>query len=329
MTAATLHIIACGPGATLQDFGRYGLQRYGVSPAGSMDQDSLAAANTLVGNRVDLAGVEFALAGATFLTEGGPALVAAVGAALSISGRRIPALTSATAAPGETITVGPPHDGVYAYLAAAGGFALVSELGSLSRHRRSGIGAAALAPGMALPLAEGALPSPMRLETLERDDGPIRIMLGPQAGHFTEAAIVALTTSAFTVSTAADRMGVRLEGPVLAHAGGFNIVSDGIATGSIQVPGDGRPIVLMRDRQTTGGYPKIATIITADLSRFAQLQPGRELRFASVSREEAVAAARRTQARIAGLQAAMMPAAVALTTETLLRENLIGGVTAG
>ncbi len=329
--ANALRIVSCGPGASLQDGGRFGLQRYGVSPAGAMDGESLATANALVGNAPAAAAIEAVLTGGAFLVEGGPALVAATGAELSIGGRRIPPLTAAVAEPGETILLGPARDCVYAYVAIAGGFAVEPELGSLSLHRRSGIGGAPLAAGDLLALGPAAPASrPLRLpEARSRDEAPIRIMPGPQAQHVGEAAVALLLTGAFTISRLADRMGVRLDGPAITPEKGFNIVSDGIATGAIQIPGDARPIVLMRDRQTTGGYPKIATIITADLDRFAQLPPGHAVRFILVSREEAVAAARARRQRLETLPARLVPAGSALSTERLLSLNLIDGVTAG
>jgi allophanate hydrolase subunit 2 len=124
-------------------------------------------------------------------------------------------------------------------------------------------------------------------------------------------------------------MGFRLDGPKVTPAGGHDIVSDGIATGAIQLPGDGRPIVLLRDRQTTGGYPKIATVISADIGRFAQLQQGSAVRFTIVSRAEAIAAARAAADRIDGFAAAMTVANAILDAELLLSLNLIDGVTAG
>ena len=129
----------------------------------------------------------------------------------------------------------------------------------------------------------------------------------------------------FTVSALADRMGFQLTGPRLDHAKGFNIVSDGIVDGHIQVPGSGQPIVLMRDRQTAGGYPKIATVISADLGLFAQLRPGTALRFKAVERDEAVAAAKRLKDWIAALPSQLTPVRFNLTTEHLLSRNLIGG----
>src|SRR3712207_8047581 len=113
-------------------------------------------------------------------------------------------------------------------------------------------------------------------------------MLGPQDDYFTPESIHLFLESEFTISPQADRMGFQLTGPKLEHAKGFNIVSDGIVDGHIQVPGSGQPIVLMRDRQTAGGYPKIATIISADLARFAQMRPGSKVRFRAVGRDEAV-----------------------------------------
>src|SRR3712207_5993290 len=151
-------------------------------------------------------------------------------------------------------------------------------------------------------------------------------MLGPQDDYFTPESIHLFLESEFTISPQADRMGFQLTGPKLEHAKGFNIVSDGIVDGHIQVPGSGQPIVLLRDRQTAGGYPKIATIISADLDRFAQLRPGSPVRFRAVEREEAVAAARRLKDWMAALPTALEPLRFTLTTEHLLSRNLVGGV---
>ena len=157
------------------------------------------------------------------------------------------------------------------------------------------------------------------------EDDAIRVMMGPQDDYFTPETIYLFLESDFTVSSQADRMGFQLTGPRLDHAKGFNIVSDGIVDGHIQVPGSGQPIVLMRDRQTAGGYPKIATVISADLGRFAQLRPGTTLRFRAVERDEAVAAARRLKDWIAALPSHLSPVRFNLTTEHLLSRNLIGG----
>ena len=163
-------------------------------------------------------------------------------------------------------------------------------------------------------------------EEIPEEGGPIRVMLGPQDDYFTDEAIRTFLESEFTISSQADRVGFQLTGPRIEHSKGFNIVSDGIVDGHIQVPGNGQPIVLMRDRQTAGGYPKIATIISADLARFAQLRPGSGVRFRAVERDEAVAAARRLKEWMAALPAALEPLRFDLTTEHLLSRNLVGGV---
>jgi biotin-dependent carboxylase-like uncharacterized protein len=329
--SALFRVDWCGAGASVQDAGRFGLQRYGVSPAGAMDREALALANALVGNPAGMAAIECPLAGFAGRVEEGRVLVAAAGGGseLSIAGRKLSPFTSDFAERGEIVTLGPARSGVFAYLAFGGGILSPPELGSLSVHRRSGLGGAPLRPGDVLPLGD----APVRARRLSRSPdapkGPIRIVPGPQDDHAGAAALALLTSSGFTISSQADRMGVRLDGPKVTPAGGHDIVSDGIATGAIQLPGDGRPIVLLRDRQTTGGYPKIATVISADIGRFAQLQQGSAVRFTIVSRAEAIAAARAAADRIDGFAAAMTVANAILDAELLLSLNLIDGVTAG
>ena len=153
-------------------------------------------------------------------------------------------------------------------------------------------------------------------------------MLGPQDDHFTEAGIAALVNSDYAISEQADRMGLRLKGAKIEHsAKGYNIVSDGIATGSIQVPGNGLPLILLADRQTTGGYPKIATVISWDLPRLVQCRPGTKVRFASVDRGEAVRIARAADAAFRAAIAKVRPAGIAgLDSGELLSVNLVDGV---
>ena len=153
-------------------------------------------------------------------------------------------------------------------------------------------------------------------------------MLGPQDDYFTEAAIRTLLESTYTVSPATDRMGMRLDGPKLEHAKGFNIVSDGIAPGAIQVPGNGLPIVLLADRQTTGGYPKVAAVISADLPALGRLMPGAKVAFQAVSIDEAEAARRQMATLIADLEASIVPARHAglIDEAKLMVANLVSGV---
>ncbi|UVF20572.1 biotin-dependent carboxyltransferase family protein [Microvirga terrae] len=327
-----LVIKSCGPMTSLQDRGRIGYQGFGVSPSGAMDRRALAVANTLVGNPPETAAVEFMNLGGAFTCEGGDLHVALAGAgcSLSIDGTPVAPQTSVVLKEGQSLEVGHPRTGTFAYLAVAGGIAVEPELGSLSFHLRSRLGGLKGSPLKAgdrlpaLPEAQDREPMQLAVDLLE-ETGPIRVMLGPQDDYFTPETISLLLESEFTVSPQADRMGFQLTGPRLEHSRGFNIVSDGIVDGHIQVPGSGQPIVLMRDRQTAGGYPKIATVISADLARFAQLRPGMGLRFEAVERDAAVAAARRLKDWIASLPASLTPVRFALTTEHLLSRNLIGG----
>lgn len=323
-----LIVRSCGPATSIQDRGRFLYQRYGVSPAGAMDRLFLAAANLLVGAAPDAAAIELGLGGARFSAEGS-LLVALAGpsCSLSVDGQKIAPFTAARAEAGAEIVARIDPGAAYAYLALEGGLATAPDMGSRSMHRRSGIGGAPLAPGTRLP-AQGGGPKPLAfVEPPRHEAGPIRILPGPQDDFFPPEALATLCGEGYRLSAQADRMGVRLEGPVLAHRDGYNIVSDGIVDGSIQVPGDGQPIVLLRDRQTTGGYPKIATIISADIGRFAQIPPGEPVRFAIVTLDEAIAAAARLEARIEELASACQPLAAPLTSERLLALNLIGGVT--
>jgi biotin-dependent carboxylase-like uncharacterized protein len=331
----SLVVLSAGPATSIQDAGRFGWQRYGVGPSGAMDRRSLALANAIAGNPPGTGAIEFALAGGRFRVEGGAARVALAGAdcTLKIDGAAVPGLASATARDGQTIEIGPARAGMFAYLAVAGAFTLTPTLGSLSLHHRTGVGGLqgrSLRAGDRLPLG---LPQPPGnelavLEPPRGHSGPIRIVLGPQDDHFTPAAIDALVNSAYTISEQADRMGLRLNGPQLEHsAKGYNIVSDGIPTGAIQVPGNGLPLILLADRQTTGGYPKIATVISWDLPRLVQCRPGTDLRFAIVDRAEAVRIARAEDEAFRKLVATIRPAGLAgLDSSELLALNLIDGV---
>jgi biotin-dependent carboxylase-like uncharacterized protein len=331
MTA--LRVVAAGPMTSLQDAGRVGFQRYGVSPSGAMDRLALAAANALVGNAPGAAAIEFMLLGGAFGVEDGEARVAVMGArsAASVDGQAIPAGTSIRLQAGQTLTVGPAQEGVYAYLAVAGGFGVAPDLGSLSlqaRARIGGLDGRPLAAGDRLALNLERLPetADLALDPVALDpDAPVRVVLGPQDDHFTPEGLATFASAIYTVTQEADRMGYRLAGPKIAHVDGFNIVSDGIVSGSVQVPGSGEPIVMMADRQTTGGYPKIATVISADLRVLAQRRPGQTVRFAIVGMREAQELARERARAIAHLATAPRPAhRAAFTSEDLLALNLAG-----
>ncbi|WP_243374444.1 biotin-dependent carboxyltransferase family protein [Microvirga solisilvae] len=324
---------SCGPLTSLQDWGRIGYQGFGVSPSGAMDRRCLAMANALVGNAPETAAIEFVNLGGSFVCEDGELRLALVGAgcAASINDTPVAPNTTIVLREGDTLQVGHARSGTFAYLSVAGGFQIEPQLGSLSFHQRSrlgGLNGAPLKAGDRLPCkadAQDVTPMQLPLEPLE-ETGPIRVMMGPQDDYFTDDAIQTFLSAEFSISPQADRMGFQLNGPQLEHAKGFNIVSDGIVDGHIQVPGSGLPIVLMRDRQTAGGYPKIAAIISADLARFAQMRPGTPVRFRAVSRDEAVAAARQMKEWMNALPSALVPLRFDLTTEHLLSTNLIGGM---
>lgn len=330
-----LVVLSVGPATSLQDSGRFGWQRFGVGPAGAMDRLSLSLANVLVGNQPGQAAIEFALAGGRLQVSSGSARIALAGAdsLLKVDGRPVTPLTSVTVHDGQTIELATARSGIFFYLAVAGGFTIAPTLGSFSLHHRTGIGGLegrTLRAGDHLPLAmsetsgpELALPEPPPAQ-----QGPIRVVLGPQDDYFTAAGIATLMNSEYVISEQADRMGMRLTGPVIEHgAKGFNIVSDGIPTGGMQVPGNGLPLILLADRQTTGGYPKIATVISWDLPRLVQCRPGTRLRFAPVERAEAVRIARAADAEFRALLAKMRPAGLAgLDSSELLAVNLVDGV---
>jgi biotin-dependent carboxylase-like uncharacterized protein len=324
---------ACGPRTSLQDAGRIGVQRYGVSNSGAMDRLALAAANVLVGNGPGAAAIELMLLGGSFVIEGGPVRVAVAGApcAVTLDGQPVPHSRTLAARPGQTVTIGPMQAGVYAYLAVAGGFDVPPQLGSLSLHQRAALGGfkgRTFEPGDRIPLRLAEPPEAplLALEPLPLDrDAPIRVVLGPQDDHFTEAGIRTFLSAAYGVSQEADRMGYRLTGPKVEHSQGFNIVSDGIVTGSVQVPGSGEPIIMMADRQTTGGYPKIATVISADLRLVAQRRPGDRIRFEAIEMAEAQRAARDRAGEIATLAMRARPVGGGLPPlEELLGLNLAG-----
>ena len=330
-----LVVRSCGPMTSLQDAGRVGSRRFGVSGSGAMDSLALAHANALVGNPPGTGAIELALMGGSFEAMDGPVRVAVAGApaGVSIAGRPLAPGSSATLHPGEQVTVGPAQAGVFLYLAVAGGLAVQPELGSVSLHARAaigGLGGRALRAGEELALTSPAPSGPdLTLEPpLLEADAPIRVVLGPQADHFSEEAVSDFLSATYAVSAEADRMGYRLSGRVIPHLRGFNIVSDGIVAGSVQVPGSGVPIVMMADHQTTGGYPKIATVISPDLRILAQRRPGAPVSFAAISIEDAQDLARERAALVSGLAGRAAPRRGGLPeVEALLGLNLAGHAT--
>ena len=331
-----VRVLSVGPGATLQDGGRHGYLRFGVTAAGPMDPLAHATANLAVGNPADATAIEVSVGGIEVTAEAGSLSVAIVGGefSLSLDRRPLPPAVVLNLDEGAVLKIRAGNRGSWCYLALAGRLSGVPKvLGSHATHTRTGFGGVngrAIMSGDRLGFAPSGSSQPsisaIVAPWLDRPIDTIRVVLGPQHDYFAEDQIAAFLAGPWTVSARSDRMAYFLDGPRLTHARGFNIVSDGIARGAIQVPGDGRPIVLMADRQSTGGYPKIATIIGADIGRLAQARPGTAFRFAVVSIDEAVSA-RRDEAALLARGIVVEPLLrTHLTSEFLLGLNLIDGV---
>ena len=323
--------------ASFQDGGRPGYRHLGVPLSGALDAEWLAIANALAGNPAATVALEIRLRGPRLralrpLTlalagEFSARIEDAAGQSRPAANWRSHALTE-----NEVFDCGFLRSGI-GYLAVHGGFDLPTVLGSRSTYARAGIGGIdgrALRAGdrIGVGVGTGEPPTPMRLpQPPQIGDGPLRVVAGPQREYFTDAAWAQFIDAEFTVSREADRMGLRLDGPQLEHDPtlGADIVSDGVAPGAIQVPGDGRPIVLLADCQTVGGYPKIATVIAADLPRLAHALPGHSLRFVEVALEQALAARRRAATELTACIASIL-ADRPFDLDALYAANLIDGV---
>ncbi len=340
--SARLAVVRAGMFDTLQDLGRVGFQELGMPTAGAMDPVALRLANALVGNSEATAALESSVLGPELRVEADSVRLAVVGPArLSVvdapgeAPRPLDADRSYRLTRGQTLRAGAVDGASVAYVAVEGGFDLAPFMGSLSTYTRAGLGGLdgrKLRDGDLLPLNLAAAPDRVERKLAAAFDygsGPVRVVLGPQDDHFDTTGIETFLGGVYRVTREADRMGFRLEGPAIAHnAKGADIASDGIAPGSVQVPAAGQPIVLLADRQTIGGYTKIATVISADLPRLCRMLPGQTLRFAAVGVAEAEAARRdleaRVRAAIAAVATARPPGSIDL--DALYRENLVDGV---
>lgn len=291
-------VLSPGVMSTLQDRGRVGYEDRGVPPSGVMDELSFALANALVGNPANTGAIEFTLTGPKLKLCGAePCIFAITGDALAtLNDAPCAIYQSHQMQPGDVLSVQRLRSGARGYLAVAGGFAVQPQLGSVSTLIRAKLGGFDGRPVQKhdrLPLATQTREVRPGISTdrifPQMEKRPIRVIWGPQDSYFTDAARDHFQSQTYTLSPQCDRMGYRLHGEPLSHLQGFNIISDAISHGSIQIPGDGLPIIAMNDRQTTGGYPKIATVIRADLARLGQLKPGDSLRFEAVTVEKAEA----------------------------------------
>ncbi|MBO8169123.1 MAG: biotin-dependent carboxyltransferase [Thermoanaerobacteraceae bacterium] len=290
-------IMVHNPGllTTVQDAGRFGYQHIGMPTAGVMDFFAYQAANRLVGNSSGEAVLECTLVGPTLeFTE--DALVAVTGGDLSpqLDGMPLPMWESCLVSRGSKLSFQGVRSGARAYIAVAGGIDVPLVMGSRSTYLRGKLGGLEgrkLRQGDYLPVGKtDGRPSLLRVKPdciPDYSRETVRVVLGPQDDYFTSEGIKTFLNETYEVTKNSDRMGYRLTGPTIEHGKGADIISDGIPLGGIQVPGHGEPIIMMVDRQTTGGYPKIATVITPDISLVAQKNPGDRIKFAQVTLEEA------------------------------------------
>ncbi len=313
-------VIVLKPGlqTTIQDRGRWGWQAQGVPVAGPMDPCAHRLANALAGNDPGAATLEVMLVGPELEFED-ERVIAVAGAEfeVTVDGRSVPPQSAFVVSSGSHLRFGARKKGARAYVAVAGGISVPPILGSRATHLISamgGIDGRALKAGDRLPLGDpmrarntmSAQPL-MPIVSLPDTHATIRVLAGPQQDYFTPDALDVLQSMPYTISQRSDRMGFRLDGPVLTHVRGADIISDATPLGVLQVPASGLPILLMADRQTAGGYPKIATVIAADMSVAGQLGPGDTIAFRVCSLGEALSALIAQERALMAVEASAAP----------------------
>lgn len=293
-----LRVLRPGVLTTVQDLGRPGYLRAGIPPSGATDTYALVASNLLAGNAKTDAALEITLWGAQFRFLNA-STISVTGADLepTLNGRTLPMWQTIQVRRGDILTFGTARSGCRAYLALSGGVAVPEVLGSRSTFARAGMGGAdgrSLTAGDDLACYTETNLAGRGMYRLEEELVPsystetvLRVVLGPQSEAITSEGIKMFLSRAYRVTTDSDRMGCRLEGPPISIRGSTDIITDGTPAGAVQVFGDGKPVLLLADRQTAGGYAKIAVVIAADLDRAGQLKPGDSVRFESVNLEEA------------------------------------------
>lgn len=301
----TFKVIKPGLFTTIQDLGRPGYQRFGLPTAGPMDSYSLRIANLLTGNDPGAAALEMAFSGA-YLEVMRQAVIALTGAAMqaTLNGETLPAWQSVKVREGDRLEFGSAAEGVYCYLAAAGGIDVPPVFGSRSTDVLASIGGIEGRPLESGDIIKtGLLGKEPPERKLKPDFTPsfsagtaVRVIMGPQDERFTGRGLDTFLSSAYRVTVNVNRIGYKLEGPLIEHREGADIITEGQTLGAIQVPRDGQPIILLADRGSVGGYTKIAVVISADIRRVAQSGPGREISFQAVDLETARRAYREEEA---------------------------------
>lgn len=291
-----IKVISPGALTTVQDGGRYGYQSIGIGVGGCMDMESYKKANFLVGNESGEAVLEFTLIGG-MLQLTGDTVLALTGADMSPKRNGDPVLMNVPLAfqTGDVLELGMAKAGCRCYLAVSGGIDVPVYMGSRSTNlkcRFGGYQGRALQKGDVLDVGrEGKSYEQVRDRQCRVEEYPgtvtVHVIEGPQEDYFTKKGKQTFYKGTYTVSDKSDRMGCRMDGPAVESCGGTDIISDGIALGSVQVPADGKPIVLLADRQTTGGYAKLATVCSFDIPKLAQCRPGDKVRFQKITLEKA------------------------------------------
>lgn len=329
MSEAVFTVSFAGPLVTFQDAGRPGNMRYGVAASGPMDRLAFDAAHAALGNAPGMNAIEISLGGLVLQCSDGAVTVAVTGGDFVVQhgAQKARSWTILTIRKGERLSISAGKAGSWAYIAFAGAVEAGSWLGSRATHSTSGFGGGALQTGARITVSDAAIREDRAGEIVQPEfpsQGAIRVVTGPQDQHFVHGAVERFVTETFMVTDAYDRMGMRLSGPRLDLDGALSIPSEPIVRGSVQVSGDGIPTVLLADHQTTGGYPKIATVISCDTDRLAQFRAGQAVRFAPISSQQAIVGVREYHAHKARYLEQVSVPRGSLATR-LMRENLIHG----
>lgn len=311
-----MSITVLNPGllTTVQDMGRVGYQQFGVSVSGVMDPRAAATANILAGNPEDEAVLECTMLGPQLRFDGANTIAITGGdLGASLDGQPVPTYRAVAVQAGQTLRFQGPKTGCRAYIAFAGGLDIPLVMGSRSTYMKakiSGLEGRKLQKGDVIGFRAPGTPKNLSEryiypEFIPRPGYTIRVVMGPQDDAFTQKGVATFLGETYSVTNEFDRMGYRMDGPVIEHVTDGNIISDGIAFGAIQVPTEGKPIIMMADRQTTGGYTKIANVISADFRLLGQLKAGDKVKFEKVSIQEAQQALLNQRAALRTLRRAL------------------------
>ncbi|MDA9283508.1 biotin-dependent carboxyltransferase family protein [Amylibacter sp.] len=330
MSDVDFSISYAGPLVTFQDIGRPGNMRYGVSASGPMDIVSFEAANAVLGNETKQTAIEISLGGLILQCHEGSITLAITGGDFLIEyqGQKISSWTVLTIQKGERLSVRAGKSGSWAYLAFSGKLNVKDWLNSSSTHSTSGFGGGVLKTGQKFTLTDASNQAnrigPILKPNFNTND-LIHAVLGPQDQYFMNTAIKIFSDSIYKVSDNYDRMGMQLTGPKLELKSALSIPSEPVVKGSIQVSGDGIPTILLADHQTTGGYPKIATVISSDINRLVQLRSNQNVEFILINSNEAL---QKTRKFLDMKEKYLQKISISRGTleQRLMSENLIGGV---